>query len=245
MKTSYFIIANFGNDSIALIQWARQQCLSPLFVISVDTGWAAPDWQNRIDLIQAYLKKNDIQSIRLKPDYPFQALVRERKNFPSIKFHWCASFLKGLPILDALDNLDPDLAGVILLAKRREQAAALKDLPEIIEESDAYGSRKVWHPLYNYTLSQRNELILQAGFDLIPSRSLECDPCIYNQCRDFKRLSPIRQKELADLEKEIGLSMFSQAIDKIIASDFSDVDLGQGDKSVYYQGCGSEFACGD
>lgn len=238
------IIANFGNDSIALIEWARQQSLADVFVLSVDTGWAAPGWEKRVALVDRYLKKNNIKHIRLTSEYDFPTLVRERKNFPSIKFHWCASILKGLPILDYLDQVDPGLSATIILAKRRQQASALQNLPEFEAESHAYGSRKIWYPLYLHTLEQRNQLIAQSGFDLISTRSLECDPCIYNQCRDFKRLDSQRILQVAELEKKVGRTMFSVAIDKVVAEDFSNLDLAD-DKSVYYQGCGSEFGCGD
>ncbi len=242
---SHVIIANFGNDSIALIEWARQQALSSLIVVSVDTGWAAAEWNQRIDAVDHYLQKHHIKHVRLAAEYSFARLAQERKNFPSIKFHWCASFLKGLPILDWLDEVDPNLHATVVLAKRCQQASELRDLQEFMPESHAYGSRRVWCPLYQHTLEQRNQLVQQAGFDLIATRSLECDPCIYNQQADFERLDPARRSELAKLEQEIGRPMFSVPIDVVVATDFSDKDVSGNDKSVYYQGCGSEFACGD
>lgn len=234
----HIIIANFGNDSIALIEWAKQQLLKDVFVVSVNTGWAAPEWSKRIEQANQYLEKLHFTSVQLTPEYNFQQLVRERHNFPSIKFHWCAKFLKGLPILDWLDQVDPDLQAVIMLAKRREQAPQLQDLPEFIKESHSYGLRKIWHPLFLHDLQARNQLIAQAGFDLLCTRSLECDPCIYNQKSDFLRLDSARAKQLEVLEKEIGRPMFS------IKSQ-EDADLAGNEKMIYYQGCGSEFGCGD
>ena len=234
----YVIIANFGNDSIALIEWARQQHLQNVYVLSVDTGWSAEGWEERIALADHYLKQHQITHVRLTSEYDFSKLVLERKNFPSIKFHWCASFLKGLPILDWLDQVDPDLQATVMLAKRQEQAPALHDLQEFESESHSYGGRKVWYPLYQHTLAQRNYLIQQAGFDLLATRSLECDPCIYNQRSDFLRLSPTRQQQLDALEKSIGRPMFAAPVDQ-------DRDLAGNDKTIYYQGCGSEFGCGD
>ncbi|MES2203610.1 MAG: hypothetical protein V4496_00165 [Pseudomonadota bacterium] len=241
----YVIIANFGNDSIALIEWVRQQSLQNVAVLSIDTGWAAESWNQRVILANHYLVKNNITHVRLKSEYDFSRLVAERQNFPSIKFHWCASFLKGLPILDWLDQVDPSLNATLLLAKRREQAPALRDLQEFEPESHSYGDRKVWYPLYQHTLAQRNILIQQAGFDLLTTRSLECDPCIYNQRSDFKRLDDKRIQQVTALEAKIGRPMFSTSIKKIIADDFSEVDTAGNDKSIYYQGCGSEFGCGD
>ncbi len=239
------VIANFGNDSIALIEWVKQQHLQDVFVLSVDTGWGTEDWQQRVVLVDHYISSCAMTHVRLTSEYDFSKLVLERNNFPSIKFHWCASFLKGLPILDWLDQVDPDLKATVLLAKRREQAPSLHNLQEFEPESHSYGSRKVWHPLYQHTLAQRNQLIAQAGFDLLCTRSLECDPCIYNQCSDFRRLGNKRMQQVAELEAAIGRPMFSVPIKVVVADAFPDADLAGNDKTIYYQGCGSEFGCGD
>ena len=241
----HVIIANFGNDSIALIEWAKQQRLQDVYVLSVDTGWSAEGWEERVSRANTYLVQHRMTHVRLVSEYDFSKLVVERKNFPSIKFHWCASFLKGLPILDWLDQADPDLNATVLLAKRREQAPALRDLQEFEPESHSYGGRKVWHPLYQHHLSQRNQLIEQAGFDLLTTRSLECDPCIYNQRSDFQRLNNKRIQQVAALETEIGRPMFAVPIQTVVADNFSEADVANNDKSIYYQGCGSEFGCGD
>ena len=57
----YVIIGNFGNDSIALIEWVRQQQLSNLFVVSVDTGWAAHEWADRVNQAEVYLEKKHLR----------------------------------------------------------------------------------------------------------------------------------------------------------------------------------------
>lgn len=246
----HVIIANFGNDSVALIEWAHQQQLRDVFVLWVDTGWAAPEWSQRVEKANQMLVHYHFTSVCLKPEYNFSELVRERNNFPSNKFHWCASFLKGLPIVDWLDAQDLNLQASVLLAKRREQAPALRNLTEFEEESHSYGGRRVWHPLYQHTLIQRNQLIQQSGFDLLSTRSLECDPCIYNQQSDFVRLVPNTIAQVAALEEEIKKPMFFDKIQVVVkkanqeADLFSHADLSC-DKTVYYQGCGSEFGCGD
>ncbi|MBP9727090.1 MAG: hypothetical protein KBD83_06480 [Gammaproteobacteria bacterium] len=241
----HVIIANFGNDSIALIEWVKQQHLQNVFVLSVDTRWSAENWQQRVILADHYISTCTMTHVRLSSEYDFSRLVLERNNFPSIKFHWCASFLKGLPVLDWLDQVDPDLKAIVLLAKRREQAPSLHNLQEFEAESHSYDSRKVWYPLYQHTLTQRNQLIAQAGFDLLHTRSLECDPCIYNQRSDFRRLDNKRMQQVAELETTIGRPMFSVPIKVVVADAFPDADLAGNDKAIYYQGCGSEFGCGD
>ena len=53
----HVIIANFSDDSIALIQWASKQNLSNLHILYVDTSWAASNWQQRVLLVQDWLNQ--------------------------------------------------------------------------------------------------------------------------------------------------------------------------------------------
>lgn len=237
----FVLIANFGNDSIALIEWAKQQKLKNLKIISVDTGWAAPRWQNRVDQAQEYISNAGFEHVRLSSPLSFFELIQSRNNFPSTKFHWCAKFLKGLPILDYLDEIDPGLENIILLSKRRDQAKKLANLAEFEEESELFGWRKLWHPLCEFNLAQRDELIIQAGFEILESRSLECDPCIYNQKRDFMGMEPESKSKLEKLEAKLGKPMFS----KVVLGSLEDKNLGADQRDIYFNGCGSEFGCGE
>lgn len=233
------LIANFGNDSIALIEWLRQQHFTDVIVVSVDTGWAAPRWQERVLQAGAYLDRCGFEHVRLQSPLSFPELVKERHNFPSQKFHWCAKFLKGLPILDWLDDVDPDLNATVMMAKRRSQAAALKNLAEYEPDYPLMGGRLLWCPLFQADLATRNQLIATAGFDLLDTRSLECDPCIYNQARDFQRMEVESRQSLGQLEKTLGKSMFANYAIQ------TDANLGSDERDVYFSGCGSEFGCGE
>ena len=237
----FIIIANFGNDSIALIQWAKSQGLKDLKVVSVDTGWAAPRWQSRVVQAEKFVINSGFEYIRLTSPLSFPELAKAKHNFPSTKFHWCAKFLKGLPILDYLDEVDADLDAVVLLSKRRDQAKKLADLPEFEIESELFGWRKLWQPMCEYDLSQRNKLIGQAGFELLETRSLECDPCIYNQLGDFKAMQPQTKQQLDLLEAELAKPMFSEAV----MAQLEDKNLGADQRDIYFTGCGSEFGCGE
>lgn len=233
----HVIIANFGNDSVALLRYAYEQKLSDVHVVYVKTGWQACSWSARVkqakDLVQSY----GFNYVELVPDMDFAQLIRDRHNFPTIKFHWCANFLKGLPMIDWLDEVDIDLKATVMLAKRRQESVVTKDLPEFVEYSDLYSGRRVWHPLYQHTLEQRNRLIVAAGLSSLTTRSLECQPCIYSQASDYSKMSQQDVERLKALEKEIGKPMFKQVID-------SDDDLANGQRDVFYSGCGSEFGCG-
>ena len=45
----HLIFASYGNDSIALIQWAHERGLPGVHVAYGDTGWAADWWAGRVD----------------------------------------------------------------------------------------------------------------------------------------------------------------------------------------------------
>ena len=45
----FVIRASYGNDSIALIQWAREECLTDVVVLYSDTGWSRAWWARRVE----------------------------------------------------------------------------------------------------------------------------------------------------------------------------------------------------
>src|SRR5258708_4057588 len=106
------IRSNYGNDSIALIEAIRErQALEPhfkkIYVVYIDTGWAAVKWQERVAKSEKFVKQCGFEAIHLKAKVSFPELVIDRTSFPSTKFQWCAGFLKGLPLLEWLDEHDP------------------------------------------------------------------------------------------------------------------------------------------
>lgn len=251
------IFGNYGNDTLALIQWAYSQKLSNVIVVSTNTGWAASNWSDHVAVCREFVKARGFKSIELKPAMSFAQLVKHRRNFPSPKFHWCANFLKGLTLLDWLDEYDVFNEAVILLAKRRAEAKASHDLPEFVEQHELYEDRKVWYPLYKHSLQQRDLLIKQAGFDIMKHRSLECDPCIYNQRRDFLKIHSSDVSHVSKIEGEISRNMFppeqfdgAQGFEHVVKwvkqhpDEVNNEDAGNGERDVYYTGCGSEFGCG-
>jgi len=91
------VFGNFGNNTIALIQWCVEARLNDVVVVHVETGWAADTWERRVSKAMAYIKESGFDSVLLKPKATFQEMVIDRRHFPSPKFQWCAGFLKGLP----------------------------------------------------------------------------------------------------------------------------------------------------
>lgn len=228
----YFIFGNYGNNTIALIQWAKENNVNDVTVIHVETGWAAPSWSQRVYLGQQLATAYSFQVITLTAKKNFFELVREQKNFPSKKFQWCTSFLKALPLLAWLDEKDPQCEATILLGSRRFDSRARANLAEFVDASEHYNERRVWYPLYQHVNSMRDALIIRSGLEILPHRSLECEACIHSTPSDLKRLASGTLVRIAELENELGQTLFPESNQ-------------HEDTQAFDMGCGSYYACGE
>lgn len=249
----YIVFGNYGNETVALMQWLFEQKIEkPVYVVSVHTGWAAQNWHERVASGEALARDLGFTPVRLSSTLDFSRLIEQQQNFPSTKYQWCAGFLKGLIFLDWLDSIDPSCESLILLGKYREKSPALTTLPEFIEESEHYGERNVQHPLLHHTKEEIMALIERSGLSILNHRSLECDPCVNNTNADFLRLSKIDIEKTATLEKKIEKPMFalegygdSKGIEQVIqwvkkqpkSAKVATIEIND-------MGCGSPFACG-
>jgi len=173
----HFIIGNYGNETIALLSWAKANNLSDLYCLYVDTGWAAPSWGERVHAAESWVRSLGFTPLTLKSQLDFAEMVRSRGEFPNRKFQWCASTLKGLTLLDYLEVQDPLREGIIMLPHRRSLSPKLQDLPEWVEESEYYAGRKLWYPLYLHDEALVQARVAATPFPWLLHRSLECDPC--------------------------------------------------------------------
>ena len=201
------ISSSYGNDSVALIQWAHEQSLPDVTVTYCDTGWSAPWWKNRVIDGERLAKKYGFATVQCK-SIGMADLVRIKKGWPGNGQQFCTAHLKGTPFLQWIDEYDTACAATVLIGKRRAESDKRKNTPEIIEGSEYHGGRKIWHPLYAHTDEQRNELLSRAGFEPLAHRSLECNPCVNANRADFLRLTPGEIDRVNDLEAEIGKPMF-------------------------------------
>lgn len=201
------ISSSYGNDSVALIQWSHEHGLQDVTVAYCDTGWAAPNWNLRIDAGEALAKKYGFNVVRCK-SIGMAELVRIKKGWPGNGQQFCTAHLKGVPFLEWIDVADPSATAVVMIGKRRAESEKRKETPEFIESSEYHGGRKIWHPLYIHTDEMRNELLSRAGFAPLPHRSLECNPCVNANRADFLRLTDGEIERVNDLEAEIGKPMF-------------------------------------
>ncbi len=241
---SHFIISNFGNESIALIQWAYEQKLDNVTVLSVETGWSALIWQERVSLAQDYIQHLGFTSHRLKAPKSMQDLVLDRKAFPSPKFQWCAGFLKGLALNDALDDADIDGHGLVLLAKRRCSSRTNQDLLEKEEDSEHFNGRTLWHPLIEHSDSERDALIKRAGFKVLSHHALECLPCIHATAKELKVMQQDDIKRVQSLEQALATTFVHQDIETAfnLANHSSPADHDGLER--FDMGCGNIWGCG-
>ena len=200
------IFASYGNDSIALIQFAKNKGLKEVVVIYSNTGWAADWWADRV-----------IKGERLAESYGFktgrtssegmEALVRRKKGWPmGGGAAFCTAELKVIPALKWMEANDPDKEAVCLIGIRREESANRLQFPEWTEESPRHGDRELWAPLVRYREQERNELILQAGFEPLPHRSKECFPCVHANINDLRMLDEERILYIANIEESMGIN---------------------------------------
>lgn len=235
------IIANFGDDSIALIQHAYELGLKGVMVLSVDTGLQADVWKHRVEKASAWIQKLHFTHFHLKPEYDLSELVKARKQFPSQQFHWCAGFLKGMAILNWLEDSDENLEAIILLANRRKMSKAQGDLPDKVEESERYDYREVHYLLADVDETKRNALIAQTPFKTpLNHRSLECQPCIHLTKRDIATFSENDIKCITDLEYEIGESMF----DKNFVEYLTVLEKNTNYYDEFAKTCSWDYGCG-
>jgi 3'-phosphoadenosine 5'-phosphosulfate sulfotransferase (PAPS reductase)/FAD synthetase len=220
----YVISVSYGNDSLAMIQWAHESGLAffRTVVAYCDTGWAAPGWDKRVTLGEAFAISRGFDVVRLT-SIGMEELVRIKKGWPGNGQQFCTAHLKGVPYLQWLDEIDRSCQAVTLVGKRRAESADRADTPEFIEASDYHGGRRLWHPLYAHSDQERDALLDRAGIHEMPAglsltqhdrlyrlphRSMECNPCVNANRGDFLRLTPPEMARVNRMETEIGKPMF-------------------------------------
>ncbi len=183
------ISSSYGNDSIALIQWAYENRLFDVTVVFCDTGWANKNWAKRVKRGEWFAKNCGFKTVIIKPKMQFEELMKFKKGFPNQRFQWCSGLLKGVPFLNWIDEIDKKRNGVVLVGKRREESKERANTPGYVNESEYHGARTLWHPLFMHTDNDRNALLKRAGFEVLPHRSMECSPCVNANASDFRELS--------------------------------------------------------
>lgn len=249
--SDYVISASYGNDSMAMIQWAHEQGLKNVTVVYCDTGWSAPEWPKRVDEGEVLAKALGFDVVRIE-SMGMEALVEMKKGFPAHGMQFCTAWLKGLPFLNWIDEIDPECKTVVMVGKRREESQDRKDIPEWIESSEYHGGRKLWHPLYLHTDMDRDALLIRSGIEKLSHRSDECSPCVNANRNDLRNVSNRQIERLEALEAKVGQPMFrankhagAEGIRAVIHwAKYSPGQYKPGIDDLFETGCGSPFGCG-
>ena len=208
MSYDYVIFASYGNDSIALIEWARQRGLESVAVVYSDTGWAANWWADRVTSAESWVRSIGFDPHRTK-SIGMAGLVAAKKAWPrggGGKFQFCTQALKKAPALEWLAKNDPEFQATCMTGVRREESANRRDAPEHITESPSHGGRELWQPLVRHTAKMRDELLESAGFDVLPYRSKECYPCVNATRQELRHLSDDRIIIIRGMESSAGIN---------------------------------------
>lgn len=200
----FVIRSSYGNDSVALIQWAHESVLEDVAVLYSDTGWARDSWAARVEQMEVWVKSLGFATARTS-SIGMEALVRSRKMWPQRLMQFCTKELKILPTKAWLEENDPGRLAVILTGVRREESTHRAKHPAFILNSANDGGRIVASPLVDFTKDDRNALVARAGFDVLSHRSEEC-LCINSGRDDIKRWDENDIAKIGRIEADLGFS---------------------------------------
>jgi len=198
------IFASWGNDSLALVQWAIQHKLDNVIVAYSDTQWASKEWPGIVNKREEFARLAGFKTVRI-PSEGMANLVRRKKGWPGCrKFQFCTTELKILPAQQWLATIDPDKEAMCLTGVRRCESKERADWPEYLMESEKHEGRELWSPLVDFSDAQRDALIANAGFSPLPHRSMECFPCVCSNRTDLRMLTADRITEIEIMELQMG-----------------------------------------
>ncbi|KTD08603.1 Phosphoadenosine phosphosulfate reductase family protein [Legionella jamestowniensis] len=241
----YVIPGNFGNHSLAVMQALIEKGLTEVHFLYINTGWAAACWPKRVTACSAYAKTQGVKVHQLNAQATFTEMVTARKQFPSPKFQWCASFLKGLTLLNYLDEHDPFCEAVIVSGKRQSDSRRYADLQEFDHQNELYQGRTLWYPLWQTTDTDFIQLLKRAGFEPLSHPSLECSPCIHVDVKQISHLESSAIDRLDKLEQTVQQSMFQHPIRQLCAFNQEEKAQQRLNLQQFDLGCGAPWGCGE
>lgn len=207
MSPDFIIFASGGNDSIALLYHAHLENMQNVAVAYSNTGWAASWWPLRMVKFRAWVESIGF-SFHEIPSEGMEALVDRKKAFPANGMQFCTAELKLLPAQAWLDSIDPELNAVCMVGIRRCESERRKNWPRVVTHSENHGARELYSPLVDYSDADRDELIILAGWEVLPHRSKECSPCVNLNRADGRILEEPEIQRLESIEARTGRTMF-------------------------------------
>lgn len=236
----YVIFASYGNDSIALIQFAHERGLTDVHVAYSDTGWAASWWPDRVAIAEDWVRSLGFTPHRISSE-GMEALVMRKQAWPrggGGKYQFCTAALKEEPARAWLALHDPDGEATCMTGVRREESENRRDAPEWVTSSEDHGGRELWQPLVRHTSAMRDQLALKSPLPLLPFRSKECSPCVNARKPELRHLGEQDKNKVRVIEIKAGTNskgnprvMFSPkrhngavGIDAVIEDAKHDID---------------------
>lgn len=208
MAPDYVIFASYGNDSVALIQWAHEHGLEGVTVAYSNTGWAAHKWAERVRIGREWAESLGFQTVEI-PSMGMHGLVRMKKAWPrggGGKFQFCTEHLKEVPALAWLDRVDPQREAICMVGVRREESANRAQFPEWTESSEKHGGRSLHAPLVRHREAERNALVLKTPLPVLPHRSKECWPCVNARKPELAAMDEPAIVRIEDEEAKAGIN---------------------------------------
>lgn len=198
----FVIFSSYGNDSVALIQWAHEQGLQNVSVVFSDTGWAAKFWIERVDRLEVWVRSLGFRTDRTT-SMGFRELALWKKAFPTQMYQWCSWHLKIEPGERWLTENDPECRAVCLVGVRREESQDRAEFPAYLLASPSHGGRVMVAPMALWSEETRNHFIRRAGVVPLPHRSMECAPCVNSKKADLIALAEEDIQKAEDMEIEM------------------------------------------
>lgn len=204
----HVIFASYGNDSIALIQWAHENNLRDCTVVYSDTGWAAPEWPARVKKAERWVRSLGMRTARTGSE-GMLALTERKKAWPrggGGKYQFCTAALKQEPALAWLEKNDPDQDAVVLVGIRAEESRNRATHPIRIPDSAEHGGRDAYYPLVHMLEQERNGYIKRTPFEVLPHKSRECYPCVNARQAQIAALPVERIAVIHSQEQKLGVN---------------------------------------
>ncbi len=241
----HIIISSYSRNSLALIQWAAERSLEQVTVCYVDTGWSAEGWPEFVSRAEAFVRDKGFEVCHLVSRVTFADLMDIKRGFPSQKHQWCSLHLKGITLLQWLDERDPECQATLLMGNRNPEQLSERPIPEFVASSEYLGGRRLWYPLFDLDDRERDVLLSRTG--LTPPPVTGCAPCINASNAELSRLSEAEIHRAEELEEELGVSMFGFLYENgaDIRSVVQQAKRHPDDEQRPFKfGCSAEFGCG-
>lgn len=247
------LFTSYGNDSVALIQFAKDAGWTDVVALHTDTGWAADGWPARVLQGEEWVRSLGFTAARTTGE-SMEQLVERKKAWPrggGGKFQFCTEALKEKPALDWLAEHDPEGDAICSTGVRREESPNRTNAPEWVHDSPNHGGRDLHQPLVRHTEAMRNLLIAKTPMQLIAGRSKECYPCANMNKGELKWLDEPAIIRVEAIERRMGINskgnarvMFSPARHGGAVGIRAVVDDAQHDTGLLFSaGCDSGW-CG-